>query len=139
MQLEMLRPVDDIKDPSDVRVLVGCEKSGVGRRAFLNLGFDAFSCDIQPADDKSNRHYQCDIRQIISDEEWDMLVVLHPPCTRLANSGVRWIKKPPPGKTHEQIQQELREGASLFSDCWNADVPFVAVENPIMHLSLIHI
>tara|TARA_Y100000593_G_scaffold32493_1_gene64089 strand:- start:524 stop:925 length:402 start_codon:yes stop_codon:yes gene_type:complete len=29
--------------------------------------------------------------------------------------------------------KELDEGCSLFSDVWNADVPFVAVENPVMH------
>jgi hypothetical protein len=27
----------------------------------------------------------------------------------------------------------LREGASLFSDCWNAPCERVAVENPVMH------
>jgi hypothetical protein len=29
--------------------------------------------------------------------------------------------------------QELDEGAALFSDCWNAPIPRVAVENPVMH------
>lgn len=28
---------------------------------------------------------------------------------------------------------ELRAGAELFSDMWNADVPHIAVENPVMH------
>lgn len=28
---------------------------------------------------------------------------------------------------------ELDEGAALFSDCWNASIPFKALENPIMH------
>ena len=26
-------------------------------------------------------------------------MVAHPPCTRLCNSGVRWLTKPPPGRT----------------------------------------
>ena len=32
-----------------MRILIGCEVSGVVRRAFANLGHDAWSCDIQPA------------------------------------------------------------------------------------------
>jgi hypothetical protein len=30
------------------RVLIGCERSGVLRRAFLALGIDAWSCDLEP-------------------------------------------------------------------------------------------
>ena len=29
--------------------------------------------------------------------------------------------------------EDLDEGAELFSDLWNADIPRVAVENPVMH------
>jgi hypothetical protein len=60
-------------------------------------------------------------------------MVAHPPCTRLCNSGVRWLKTPPPGRTLEEMWHELDEGAALFSDLWNADVPRIAVENPVMH------
>jgi hypothetical protein len=28
---------------------------------------------------------------------------------------------------------ELEEGAALFSDCWNAPIERVAIENPVMH------
>jgi hypothetical protein len=66
-------------------------------------------------------------------EAWDLLMVAHPPCTRLCNSGVRWLHKAPPGKTVEEMWEELDEGAALFSDLWNADVPRIAIENPIMH------
>ena len=31
------------------------------------------------------------------------------------------------------IWSHLDQGAALFSECWNADVPFIAVENPVMH------
>jgi hypothetical protein len=66
-------------------------------------------------------------------EAWDLLMVAHPPCTRLCNSGVRWLHNPPEGKTVEEMWQELDEGTALFSDLWNADVPRIAIENPIMH------
>jgi hypothetical protein len=115
-----------------LRVLVACEYSGIVRRAFDALGHDVWSCDLLPAEDRSNRHIQGDVREILADG-WDLLIVAHPPCTRLCNSGVRWLSVPPPGKSIEQMQHELRVGAELFSDCWNAPVPRVAVENPVMH------
>jgi hypothetical protein len=115
-----------------LKVLVACEFSGVVRRAFAALGHDAWSCDLLPADDRSNRHITGDAREILNDG-WDLLMVAHPPCTRLCNSGVRWLSKPPPGKTLDQMQADLREGAALFSAFWNAPIDRVAVENPIMH------
>lgn len=115
-----------------MRVLIGCETSGVVRRAFLERGHDAWSCDLLPAEDGSNRHIRCDVRDLL-DDEWDLLAVMHPPCTRLCNSGVRWLSVPPPGKTREQMQAELAEGAALFSACWNASIERIAVENPVMH------
>ena len=115
-----------------LRVLVACEYSGVVRRAFLARGCDAWSCDLLPSEDGSNRHIRGDARDLLHDG-WDLLMVAHPPCTRLCNSGVRWLHTPPPGKTAEQMELELREGAALFSAFWNAPIPRVAVENPVMH------
>lgn len=119
-------------DTARLRVLIGCETSGVFRRAFAALGFDAWSCDLLPADDGSNRHIRGDLRDHLGDG-WDLLAVLHPPCTRLCNSGVRWLHKPPPGRTRAEMWEELEEGAAFFAACWRAPIPRVAVENPIMH------
>ena len=115
-----------------LRVLVACEYSGVVRRAFIARGCDAWSCDLLPSEDGSNRHIRGDARDLLHDG-WDLLMVAHPPCTRLCNSGVRWLHTPPPGKTAGQMELELREGAALFSAFWNAPIPRVAVENPVMH------
>ena len=115
-----------------MRVLVGCETSGVVRRAFSALGHDAWSCDILPSDDGSNHHIRGDIRDVLS-EDWDLLAVMHPPCQRLCNSGVRWLHTPPPGRTEEEMWAELEEGAALFSACWNAPIERICVENPVMH------
>jgi len=116
-----------------MKILIGCETSGVVRNAFLDKGYDTWSCDILPADDQTNRHIQDDIRNVLEMEAWDLLMVAHPPCTRLCNSGVRWLHVPPQGKTKEEMWEDLDEGAALFSDLWNADVPRIAIENPIMH------
>lgn len=115
-----------------VRCLVGCETSGVLRRALTELGHDAWSCDLLPAEDGSNRHLICDIRDIL-DDGWDFLAVIHPPCTRLCNSGVRWLHAPPPGRTLDDIWAELDDACALFSACWNAPIARRAVENPVMH------
>lgn len=115
-----------------MRALIACERSGVVRRAFLARGFDAWSCDIEPAEDGSNRHIRGDVRDLLGDD-WDLLAVMHPPCTRLCNSGVRWLSVPPPGKSIEKMQAELEDGAALFSDCWNAPIERIAIENPVMH------
>lgn len=114
-----------------MRVLVACEYSGTVRNAFLARNHDAWSCDLLPAEDQSNRHIQGDARNILGDN-WDLLIA-HPPCTRLCNSGVRWLSVPPPGKTQAEMQEELLAGADLFSAFWNAPIAYVAVENPVMH------
>lgn len=115
-----------------MKVLVACEFSGTVRNAFLARGHDAWSCDILPAEDGSNRHIRGDARDIIGDG-WDLLMVAHPPCTRLCNSGVRWLTKAPPGRTEAEMWAELDEGAALFSSFWNAPIDRVAIENPVMH------
>ncbi len=120
------------EDKGNYRVLVACEFSGTVRNAFLDRGYDAWSCDLLPSEDGSNRHIVGDARDHLG-EDWDLLIVAHPPCTRLCNSGVRWLTKPPRGKTREQMWAELDEGAALFSDFWNAPIARVAIENPVMH------
>lgn len=115
-----------------MRVLVACEYSGVVRRAFAARGHDAWSCDLLPAEDGSNRHIVGDARNIL-DRGWDLLMVAHPPCTRLCNSGVRWLSQPPRGRTLEEMWAALDEGAALFSEFWNAPIERVCVENPVMH------
>ncbi len=113
-------------------VLVACEYSGTVRNAFLREGHDAWSCDLLPSDDGSNRHIIGDARDLLNDG-WDLLMVAHPPCTRLCNSGVRWLHAAPRGKTTDQMWAELDEGAALFSDFWNAPIERIAIENPVMH------
>ena len=60
-------------------------------------------------------------------------MVAHPPCTRLCNSGVRWLSQPPNGRSRDEMWADLRDGAALFSAFWNAPIERVAIENPVMH------
>ena len=115
-----------------LRVLVGCEYSGIVRDAFLARGHDAWSCDLLPTESNSNRHIKDDLRNHLTDD-WDLMLVAHPPCTRLCNSGVRWLSVPPAGRTLDDMWRELDEAAAFFSDIWNAPIPRICVENPVMH------
>lgn len=120
------------------KVLIACECSGTVRNAFLEEGHDAWSCDIKPDEKGSNRHFQADVLDVLTMPEiyghWDLIIIAHPPCTRLCNSGARWLKVPPPGRTLEEMWAELDEGAALFDMCLNSGVTDrVAVENPVMH------
>lgn len=108
-----------------MRVLVACEFSGVVRSAFKARGHEAWSCDLLPSEDSSDFHIQGDARDILNDG-WDLLMVAHPPCTRLCNSGVRWLAE-------RNLWAELKEAADLFSAFWNAPIERVCVENPVMH------
>ena len=114
-------------------VLVACEFSGIVRDAFLRGGHHAVSCDLLPTESKAyGGHYQGDARDLLEKGRWDLLIA-HPPCTRLTNAGVRWLANPPKGRTVEDMQKELEEGAELFGAFLNAPVPKICVENPVMH------
>ena len=72
-----------------MKVLVGCEFSGVVRDAFLRGGHDAMSCDLLPTQ-SPGPHYQGDVMDVI-DYPWD-LAIFHPECTHTAVSGARHFK-----------------------------------------------
>lgn len=106
-----------------LKVLVGCEYSGNVRDAFKALGHDATSCDLLPTD-KPGKHYQGNVFDIINDG-WN-LAIFHPPCTHLAVSGARWFK---------EKQKEQAEGLEFVRQLMNADIPKIAIENPISIIS----
>lgn len=122
-----------------MRVLIGCEFSGVVRRAFRARGHDAWSCDLLPAEDNSPFHIQGDVLLVLS-RGWD-LAVLHPPCTYLNRAGWHWVNRPDsyvlPLKG-EPRRKAAMEAAKFFRTLLNAPIDKVAVENPrpICHVNL---
>lgn len=106
-----------------MRVLVACEYSGRVRDAFRAIGHDAVSCDLLPTD-LPGPHYQGNVLDIIGDG-WDLMIA-HPPCTRLANSGVRWLAE-------RNLWSEMEEAAGFYLELRNAPIPKKCIENPIMH------
>jgi hypothetical protein len=106
-----------------VTVLVACEYSGRVRDAMLARGIDAVSCDLLPTE-ADGPHIVGDVTEQLA-RRWSM-VIAHPPCTRLCNSGVRWLAE-------RDLWADMREAAAFFLACLNANAPRVAVENPVMH------
>jgi hypothetical protein len=117
-----------------MRVLVACEFSGIVRVAFIAAGHDAVSCDLLPTE-RPGPHYQGNVLDIIEGFVWGPwdLMIAHPPCTYLANSGVRWLYGGK-GTTVDHIRwNDMLEAALFFGALLNAPIPRIAVENPIMH------
>jgi hypothetical protein len=119
------------------RVLVACEYSGVVREAFRRRGFDAWSCDLEPADDGSVHHFHTDVKTVVGNfKDWD-LVIAHPPCTYLCNSGVRWLVDPC-AKDWSTRWQKMADAYEFFM--WFVELftekgaaRRLAIENPISH------
>ncbi len=109
-----------------MRILIGCEFSGIVREAFRKLGHDAWSCDLLPTE-IPGQHIQGDVLDILEDG-WDMMIA-HPPCTHLASSGARWF---------ETRQKEQRIAIYFFLALINAPISKISVENPIGIMSTIY-
>ena len=104
------------------KLLVACEYSGVVREAFAKRGWDAWSCDLLPTDQPSDKHIQGDVLEIINDG-WD-LIIAHPPCTHLSLSGAKyWAEKRADGRQQSAIK--------FVEDIWDAACPRICIENPV--------
>lgn len=108
-----------------MKVLVACEYSGTVRDAFTRAGHNAWSCDILPTE-SSGQHYTGDVRDMLH-WDWDLLIA-HPPCTYLTNSGVSWLHK------REDRWSQLQAGVKFFQLFQNQPhIHRIAIENPIPH------
>lgn len=124
------------------RVLVACEFSGRVRDAFIAAGHDAVSCDLLPSE-KPGPHIQGDVLKLLYDDDGYpttyalsvSLIVAHPPCRFLSNSGVRWLYG---GKGRRRDPERWGQmiGAAEFVRMLLAAGGYstkLAIENPIMH------
>jgi len=112
-----------------MKVLVACEFSGIVRDAFKAKGHDAWSCDLLPTE-RPGQHIQGDVLGILEDG-WDLMIA-HPPCTRLCNSGVRWLNE-------RNLWNDLLKAGNFFKKILAAPIDKMAVENPIPHKYAINI
>ena len=70
-----------------MRVLVGCEFSGIVRDAFIRAGHLAMSCDLLPTE-VPGPHYEGNVLDLLKPGLWD-LIIMHPDCTAVCNAGNR--------------------------------------------------
>lgn len=119
-----------------MRVLVACEHTGVVRDAFRDLGVDAWSCDILPA---SGHHLEGDVRHYLNNG-WDLMIG-HPPCTTLTVAAAWCMYHPEdrelpadqrrPHPRYPDRREEQDKAAAFFLSLYNADIPHIAIENPV--------
>jgi hypothetical protein len=115
----------------EIRVLVACEESQVVTIELRKLGITAFSCDLQECSGGHPEwHIQGDVLKVL-DDGWDMMIG-HPTCTYLANSGVQWMWNKD-GCPNKERWEKMKEGAEFFKTLLNAPIPLIAIENPIPH------
>jgi len=109
-----------------MNVIVLCEESQTVCKAFRDKGHQSFSCDILPASGGFPEwHIRGDAIKAMRARKWD-LVIAHPPCTYLANSGVCWLH------TYPGRWKEMQKAAIFFKKILYCGLP-VCVENPVMH------
>lgn len=128
----------------NVYVLIACEESQAECKAFREMGFIAYSCDIKRCRKKGNPdwHICGDVTPYLQGKttfitqsrkrrkvpSWN-LIIAHPPCTYLSkvsapvlfdNGRIRWWR----------VRQMIL-ARRFFYQCLNAKAQYVAVENPI--------
>lgn len=122
-----------------MKVLIACEFSGTVRDAFTALGYDAWSCDLLPSETPGN-HFQGDVLEILYDD-WD-LIIAHPPCDFIANSGNTWYYHPEdkhlpvaqrrPHPKYPERSEQRKEAIDFFKKFQSVKIKCpVAIENPI--------
>lgn len=111
-----------------MKILIACESSGTVREALRNLGHDAWSCDLLPADDGSPHHIQGDAIEAAYSGEWGMMIA-HPPCTYLTVSGLHWNKRVP-GRA-----AKTEEALTFVQKLMDAPIEKIAIENPVGAIS----
>lgn len=107
-----------------MRVLIGCEFSGIVRDAFATKGHDAWSCDLMPSE-RPGQHIQGSLidHEVLMKRRWD-LGIFFPDCTFLTVSANRWADEP--------WRMEARHWALAFvKTLWALPIPQIAIENPI--------
>lgn len=129
-----------------IRAIVACEESQAVLEELLKLGVDAYSCDLLPASGKyPERHFQEDIFQVLKREEKFDLMIAHPPCTFIAQSGTQWLSHPEdknlpfeerrPHPKYPNRRKDMEDSIQFVLDLYNSSIQYVAIENPIGLLS----
>ena len=115
-----------------MKILVGCEMSGIVRNAFIKKGHEAISCDLMSSL-RGQPHHKGDLLDFARSQHWDMLIAF-PPCTYLSVISN--------GHTHNYKEQQKKErnqkkqqAIAFVRALWQLPIKFIALENPVGSLS----
>lgn len=111
-------------------VLIACEFSGTVRDEFIRMKHNAISVDLLESE-KPGPHIIGDCFDAIKKFQ-PFLVIAHPPCTFLCNSGVRWLWNRD-GSRNEERWEKMIAAAEFFKRFLQIPNIKIAIENPIMH------
>lgn len=133
-----------------MRVLVACEESQRVCIAFREKGHEAYSCDIQECSGGHPEwHIKGDCLAILNgncdfttedgavhkiEYKWD-LIIAHPPCTYLTNTGNPYLNVDKYGEKAIERYKNREEAFEFFMRFVNADCERIAIENPIGYVS----
>ena len=110
-----------------MKILVACEESQAVTIELRRLGYEAYSCDIEPCSGGYPEwHLQQDVIPLL-EQKWDMIIAF-PPCTYLSNAGARHLY--PKGVLNGERYKKGIEAKKFFMQFYNADCPRIAIENP---------
>ena len=112
-----------------MNILIACEESGTVRDSFIAKGHNAISCDILPSS-SPGPHVQGDVISLLN-YKWD-LIIAHPPCTYLCNSGVCHLWNSD-GTKNKHRWYLMEKAKSFFNMICHANSDKICIENPIPH------
>lgn len=104
-----------------MKVLIGCERSGIVREAFAAKGHDVWSVDMVPSE-LPGQHIISDVVEVAYSNDWDMLIA-HPPCQYVSYAGARWWRR-------KGWADEQQKSLYLFQLLLRAPIERICVENP---------
>ena len=112
-----------------MKILIACEESQEVCKAFRELGFEAYSCDLQECSgDNPEWHIVGDAVKEAYSGKYDAMIA-HPPCTYISRAGARWMY-PTAGNLSQERFKKAMEAKDLFMMFKNAPIKHIAVENP---------
>lgn len=130
----------------EINILVACEESQTVCNRFRERGVRAFSCDLKECSGGHPEwHIAHDVLPLLGGNcefttqdgkthkvvgKWTMIVA-HPVCTFLTNTGNRWFNVGRYGEKAIQRQKNRDEAAEFFMQFANADCDHILIENPV--------
>lgn len=112
-----------------MKILIACEESQEVCNSFRELGFQAYSCDLQECSGGNPEwHIQGDAVTEAYSGKYDLMIA-HPPCTYISRAGARWMY-PTAGNLSQERFNKAMEAKDFFMKLLNAPIRHVAVENP---------